>query len=75
MRAEELRLIASSIATFQLGEQSEGGTFLRAAERFARAGRHDRGGRIFFPRYYVSNASISARSWVRASAERPTLEE
>ena len=34
---EERRLIASSIATFQLGEQSEGGTLLRAAERFARA--------------------------------------
>jgi hypothetical protein len=28
--------IASSIATFQLGEQSEGGTLLRAAARFAR---------------------------------------
>jgi hypothetical protein len=34
---EERRLIASSIATFQLGEQSAGGTLLRAAERFARA--------------------------------------
>ncbi|HEV8018784.1 MAG TPA: hypothetical protein VGP32_09535 [Steroidobacteraceae bacterium] len=32
----ERRLIASSIATFQLGEQSEGGSLLRAAERFAR---------------------------------------
>jgi hypothetical protein len=32
---EERRLIASSIATFQLGEQSEGGTLLRAAQRFA----------------------------------------
>jgi len=37
LRPGELRLIASSIATFQLGEQSEGRTFLRAAERFARA--------------------------------------
>ena len=33
---EERVLIASSIATFQLGEQSEGGTLLRAAGRFAR---------------------------------------
>jgi hypothetical protein len=33
---EESRLIASSIATFQLGEQSDGRTLLRAAERFAR---------------------------------------
>ena len=32
----ERQLIASSIATFQLGEQSEGGTLRRAAERFAR---------------------------------------
>jgi len=37
MRRDELRLIASSIATFQLGEQSEGRTLRRAAERFARA--------------------------------------
>ena len=37
LRPDELRLIAGSIATFQLGEQSEGRTFLRAAERFARA--------------------------------------
>ena len=37
--AEEQRLIASSIATFQLGEQSEGATLLRAAQRFARS--HD----------------------------------
>jgi len=36
LRPEERALIASSIATFQLGEQSEGGTLLRAAERFAR---------------------------------------
>jgi len=37
LTAEERRLIASSIATFQLGEQSGGGTLLRAADRFARA--------------------------------------
>jgi hypothetical protein len=37
MRPDELQLIASSIATFQLGEQSEGRTLLRAAGRFARA--------------------------------------
>jgi tRNA isopentenyl-2-thiomethyl-A-37 hydroxylase MiaE len=33
---EEQTLIASSIATFQLGEQSGGATLLRATERFAR---------------------------------------
>lgn len=33
----EQRLIADSIATFQLGEQSAGGTLLRAAHRFGRA--------------------------------------
>jgi hypothetical protein len=32
---DERRLIASSIATFQLGEQSEGRTLLRAAQRVA----------------------------------------
>ena len=32
---EERQRIAKSIATFQLGEQSEGATLLRAAERFA----------------------------------------
>jgi hypothetical protein len=32
---DERRLIAGSMATFQLGEQSEGRTLLRAAERFA----------------------------------------
>jgi hypothetical protein len=32
---DERRLIASSIATFQLGEQSDGHTLLRAAQRFA----------------------------------------
>jgi len=34
---EERRLIASSIATFQLGEQSAGSTLLRAAQRYATA--------------------------------------
>jgi hypothetical protein len=34
LRPDERELIASSIATFQLGEQSEGRTLLRAAERF-----------------------------------------
>jgi hypothetical protein len=37
LTAEERRLIASSIATFQLGEQSQGATLRAAAERFARA--------------------------------------
>jgi hypothetical protein len=37
LRPDDPKLIASSIATFQLGEQSEGRTLLRAAERFARA--------------------------------------
>ena len=36
LKADERKLIASSMATFQLGEQSEGRTLLRAAERFAR---------------------------------------
>jgi hypothetical protein len=36
LKPRERELIASSIATFQLGEQSEGGTLLRAAARFAR---------------------------------------
>jgi hypothetical protein len=35
LRPDERRLIANSIATFQLGEQSEGHTLLRAAQRFA----------------------------------------
>jgi hypothetical protein len=39
LTAEERRLISGSIATFQLGEQSEGATLLRAAQRFARS--HD----------------------------------
>jgi hypothetical protein len=37
LEPQERQLIASSIATFQLGEQSEGGTLRRAAARFARA--------------------------------------
>lgn len=36
LTADERSLIARSIATFQLGEQSEGATLLRAAERCAR---------------------------------------
>jgi hypothetical protein len=36
LRTDERQLIAGSIATFQLGEQSEGRTLLRAAECFAR---------------------------------------
>lgn len=36
---EERQLIASSIATFQLGEQSDGATLLRTVQRFAEA--HD----------------------------------
>lgn len=39
LRPDERRLIASSIATFQLGEQSEGRTLLRAAQHFAHARR------------------------------------
>jgi hypothetical protein len=37
LTAEERARIAGSIATFQLGEQSEGGTLLKATERFARS--------------------------------------
>ena len=37
LSSEERRLIARSIATFQLGEQSGGGTLLEAAKRFAHA--------------------------------------
>src|SRR6185437_10083069 len=37
LRPEERRLIARSIATFQLGEQSDGTGLLRAAYRFATA--------------------------------------
>ena len=36
LEPDERQLIAGSIATFQLGEQSEGQTFLRSAESFAR---------------------------------------
>jgi len=39
LRPEERRRIAGSIATFQLGEQSQGNSLLRAARRFART--HD----------------------------------
>ncbi len=39
LRPHERRIIATSIATFQLGEQSEGRTLLRAAQRFADARR------------------------------------
>jgi hypothetical protein len=39
LRPDERRLIAGSIATFQLGEQSEGRTLLRAARRFAQGRR------------------------------------
>jgi hypothetical protein len=39
LRPDERRLIAGSIATFQLGEQSEGRTLLRAAQRFAHGDR------------------------------------
>ncbi len=39
LRPDERRLIARSIATFQLGEQSEGRMLLQAAQRFARGRR------------------------------------
>src|ERR1700677_487812 len=39
LKPEERRLIACSLATFQLGEQSDGGDLLRSAARFAR--QHD----------------------------------
>lgn len=39
LKPEELRLIASSIASVQLGERSAGPELLRAAERFAQAKR------------------------------------
>jgi hypothetical protein len=39
LKPDERRLIANSIATFQLGEQSEGSALLRAAQRFARVRR------------------------------------
>jgi hypothetical protein len=47
LRADERQLIASSIATFQLGECSEGRTLLRAVERFARQNQVPRVVRIF----------------------------
>jgi hypothetical protein len=47
LRADEKQLIASSIATFQLGECSEGRTLLRAVERFARPNQVPRVVRIF----------------------------
>src|SRR5271168_2362365 len=37
LRFDERQLVASSIATYQLGERSEGCTLLRAAQRFAHA--------------------------------------
>lgn len=39
LRSDERQLIARSIATFQLGEQSQGRGLLRAAQRFARGRR------------------------------------
>ena len=36
---EDRQRIANSVATFQLGEQSEGHTLLKAAPRFARGAR------------------------------------
>jgi len=39
LRPDERRLIAGSIATFQLGEQSDGRPLLRAAQRFAHGDR------------------------------------
>jgi hypothetical protein len=47
LRPDERRLIAGSIATFQLGEQSEGRALLRAAQRFADAGQIPALPRIF----------------------------
>lgn len=47
LRPDERELIASSIATFQLGEQSAGRTLLRAAKRFARDRQQPRLIRIF----------------------------
>jgi hypothetical protein len=46
LRPDERQLIASSIATFQLGEQSEGRTLLQAAQRFADRRRIPAFGRI-----------------------------
>jgi len=47
LRPDERRLIAGSIATFQLGERSEGRTLLCAAQRFAHAGQIPALPRIF----------------------------
>lgn len=47
LKADERQLIAGSIATFQLGECSEGRTLLRAAERFAQQKRLPHLVRIF----------------------------
>jgi hypothetical protein len=47
LRPDERRLIAGSIATFQLGEQSDGRILLRAAERFARENKVPHLARIF----------------------------
>jgi hypothetical protein len=47
LKSDERQLIASSIATFQLGESSSGRTLLRAAERFARQKRVPHVVRIF----------------------------
>jgi hypothetical protein len=44
---DERRLISSSIATFQLGEQSEGGTLLQAATQFGSARHIPSLGRMF----------------------------
>jgi hypothetical protein len=47
LSGDERELIANSIATFQLGEQSDGRTLLRAAERFAQDQQTPRLSRIF----------------------------
>jgi hypothetical protein len=47
MTPDERRLISSSIATFQLGEQSEGHTLLQAATQFGSARKMPSLGRIF----------------------------
>ncbi|HEY2779388.1 MAG TPA: hypothetical protein VGI90_01325 [Steroidobacteraceae bacterium] len=47
LRPDERQCIASSIATFQLGEQSEGRTLLRAAEQFGRRNNEPHLARIF----------------------------
>ncbi len=47
LRPNDRRLIASSLATFQLGEQSDGHTLLKAAKRFGVARETPSLGRIF----------------------------